>query len=88
MLSLLLELFGILKVCVGGNYVYEKIFGSDEVVVGKGNAQKIECTYLSLRAWVKRWARRTTCFSRFLQMRKAVVDLCINVNFFKRPIAI
>lgn len=50
---MLLEPFGIFRVYVDGNCVYEKIFGVDRVSVGKCNTRKFECKYLLLRAWVK-----------------------------------
>ncbi|MDR0471273.1 MAG: IS1 family transposase [Nitrososphaerota archaeon] len=37
---------------------------------------------------MKRLARKTICFSKSLQMHKAVVGLCINVKIFKRPLTI
>ena len=85
-LLLLLVPFSILRVYVDGNYAYEKILGVDRVRVGKWNTQKIERKHLSLRTWVKRLARRTICFSKSLQMHKAVVGLCINVKIFNRPL--
>jgi len=85
-LLLLLAPFSIERVYADGNYAYEKILGTDKVKVGKRNTQKIERKHLSLRTWVKRLARRTICFSKFLQMHKTVVGLCINVKIFKRTL--
>ncbi|MDR2204187.1 MAG: IS1 family transposase [Nitrososphaerota archaeon] len=48
--------------------------------------QRIGCKYLFLCIWVKRLVRRNVCFSKFLQMRKTVVGLCINVKIFKRSL--
>ena len=82
----LLRPFNIHKVYADANYAYEKIVGSDKVVTGKRNTQKIERIHLSLRTWVKRLARKTICFSKKLIMHIAVVGLCINVKMFGRPL--
>jgi insertion element IS1 protein InsB len=77
----------VVKVYVDGNYVYEKIRGVDKVKADKRNTQKIERKHTCrLRTWVKRLARKIICFSKFLQMHKTVVGLCINVKIFKRPL--
>jgi len=80
----LLQPFDIHKVYADAHYSYEKFLGSEKVVPSKKNTQKIERIHLSLRTWVKRLARKTICFSKTLEMHKAVVGLCINIKLFGR----
>jgi len=84
----LLKPFDIHKVYADAHYSYEKLIGSDKIVTGKKNTQKIERIHLSLRTWVKRLARKTICFSKTLIMHKAVVGFCINVKIFGRPLRV
>ena len=47
-------------------------------VPGKRNTQKIERKHLTLRARIKRLARKTICFSKSIQMHDIVIGLFVN----------
>jgi insertion element IS1 protein InsB len=46
--------------------------------MGKRNTQKIERKHLTLRARIKRLARKTICFSKSVQMHDIVIGLFVN----------
>ena len=50
----------------------------DKHVPGKRNTQKIERKHLTLRARIKRLARKTICFSKSIQMHDIVIGLFVN----------
>ena len=45
---------------------------------GKRNTQQIERTHVTLRSWIKRFARKTMCFARSAQMHDIVIGLFVN----------
>ena len=57
---------------------YEPNLRAKEYERGKKNTQKIERKNLNLRAWIKRLARKTICFSKSKKMHDTVIGLLIN----------
>jgi insertion element IS1 protein InsB len=74
----LLEPFGIAQFYTDGWGAYERHLDPDEHRVGKRNTQKIERKHLTLRARIKRLARKTICFSKSVLMHDVVIGLFIN----------
>jgi insertion element IS1 protein InsB len=58
--------------------VYERHLDPEKHVMGKQNTQKIERKHLTLRTRIKRWARKTICFSKSMQMHDIVIGLFVN----------
>ena len=54
--------------------------------VGKENTQKIESKHINLRTRIKRFMRRTLCFSKTERMHDLVIGLFINRYEFGRPL--
>jgi insertion element IS1 protein InsB len=54
--------------------------------VGKQHTQKIERTHLTLRTRIKRFARKTICFSKSSMMHDIVLGLFMNRYEFALPI--
>ena len=50
------------------------------------NTQNIERNHLTLRTRIKRLARRTICFSKDLEVHKAVIGTFINLFYFSGEI--
>jgi IS1 family transposase len=65
---------------------YERHLDAGKHEVGKRNTQKIGRKKLNFRAWVKRLARRTICFSKLEKMHDIVIGLLINKVEFGRDI--
>lgn len=78
----LLKPFNIGKVYTDNNYAYSSRIPEEKLVIGKKNTQKIERNHLTLRTRIKRLARKTICFSKSLEVHKAVIGLFINIFFF------
>ena len=53
---------------------------------GKRNTQKIERKHLTLRTRIKRLTRKTTCFSKSIQMHDIVIGLFVNRYEFGLPV--
>jgi insertion element IS1 protein InsB len=85
-LKALLEPFGITRYYTDGWGAYERHVEAYKHTVGKANTQKIESKHTNLRAWIKRLARRTICFSKTNRMHDLVIGLFINRYEFGRPI--
>ena len=66
------------------NFAYSDKIPEDILVIGKKNTQKIERDHLTLRTRIKRLCRKTICFSKRLQIHKAVIGTFINIHFFGR----
>ena len=74
----LLEPFGITKYYTDYWGAYTRHLDADEHQAGKRNTQKIERKHLTLRARIKRLARKTICFSKSVQMHDIVIGLFVN----------
>ena len=74
----LLEPFGITKYYTDYWGAYTRHLDPDEHQAGKRNTQKIERKHLTLRARIKRLARKTICFSKSVQMHDIVIGLFVN----------
>jgi insertion element IS1 protein InsB len=77
-LKALLEPFGITKYYTDYWGAYTRHIDMDQHVPGKRNTQKIERKHLTLRARIKRLARKTICFSKSVQMHDIVIGLFVN----------
>ena len=77
-LKALLEPFGITKYYTDYWGAYTRHLDPDEHQAGKRNTQKIERKHLTLRARIKRLARKTICFSKSVQMHDIVIGLFVN----------
>ena len=74
----LLEPLGITKYYTDYWGAYTRHLDPDEHQAGKRNTQKIERKHLTLRARIKRLARKTICFSKSVQMHDIVIGLFVN----------
>jgi len=57
---------------------YERLIEADKHEIGKRNTQKIERKNLNLRTRIKRFARKSICFSKSEKMHDTVIGLLIN----------
>ena len=80
----LLSSYQIKKIYTDNNFAYSSRISEDILVVGKKNTQKIERNHLTLRTRIKRLCRKTICFSKKLEIHKAVIGTFINIFFFGR----
>ena len=69
-----------------GAGVYERHLPAAAHTVGKSNTQQIERKHLTLRARIKRLARKAICFSKSLFMHDTVIGLFVNRYEFGAPI--
>ena len=76
-LKALLAPFGITRFYTDGWGAYRRHIDSDKHTVGKQHTQKIERKHTTLRARIKRLARKTICFSRSVLMHDLVIGLFI-----------
>jgi insertion element IS1 protein InsB len=83
-LKALLEPFGITRYYTDGWGAYERHIETEKHTVGKDNTQKIESKHINLRTRIKRFVRRTICFSKTEQMHDLVIGLFINRYEFGR----
>jgi insertion element IS1 protein InsB len=74
----LLVPFGITRFYTDGWGAYRRHLDPHTHTVGKQHTQKIERKHTTLRARIKRLARKTICFSRSILMHDLVVGLFIN----------
>ena len=77
-LKALLEPFGITRYYTDYWGAYTRHLNMHEHQPGKRNTQKIERKHLTLRARIKRLARKTICFSKSIQMHDIVIGLFVN----------
>ena len=82
----LLEPFNIVKWFTDGLNAYQRGIPENKLEIGKRNTQKIERFFLTLRARIKRLARKTICFSKSDLMHDTVIGLYINREHFGRNI--
>jgi insertion element IS1 protein InsB len=85
-LKALLEPFGITRYYTDYWGAYTRHIDADQHVPGKRNTQKIERKHLTLRARIKRLARKTICFSKSIQMHDIVIGLFVNRYEFGAPV--
>jgi len=85
-LKALLEPFGITRYYTDYWGAYTRHIDADQHVPGKRNTQKIERKHLTLRARIKRLARKTICFSKSIQMHDIVIGLFVNRYEFGVPL--
>ena len=78
----LLSGFHIGMVYADNNFAYSSRMSPDKLVTGKRNTQQIERNHLTLRTRIKRLARKTICFSKNVEIHKAVIGTFINIFFF------
>jgi insertion element IS1 protein InsB len=57
---------------------YERQREVNKHQVGKQNTQKIERKNLNWRAWIKRFTRKTICFSKLESLHDTVIGLLTN----------
>jgi insertion element IS1 protein InsB len=74
----LLEPFGLTRFYTDHWGAYTRHLDPDEHSPGKRNTQKIERKHLTLRTRIKRWVRKTICFSKSTQMHDIVIGLFAN----------
>jgi insertion element IS1 protein InsB len=77
-LKALLEPFGITRYYTDYWGAYTRHLEADEHQPGKRNTQQIERKHLTLRTRIKRFVRKTICFSGSIQMHDIVLGLFIN----------
>jgi len=70
--------FGVTKFYTDGLKTYERHIHPEIRVVNKYKMQKIERKHLTLRARIKRLARKSICFSKSVEMHDLVIGLFIN----------
>jgi insertion element IS1 protein InsB len=78
--------FGITYFDPDGGSAYRRHMAPDKQTVGKQQTQKIERTHTTVRARIKRWVRKTICFSTSIQMHDLVIGLCITRFAYGRAI--
>jgi insertion element IS1 protein InsB len=78
----LLAPFGITHFYTDGWGTYRRHLEPSMHTVGKQHTQKIEPKHLTLRARIKRLARKTSCFSRSTFMHDLVIGLFITCHEF------
>ena len=78
----LLKPYSIGKGYTDNNFAYSSKIDKDKLVIGKKNTQKIERNHLTLRTHIKRLCRKTICFSKNLEIHKAVIGTFINIFFY------
>ena len=85
-LQTLLRPFGIARFYTDHAGVYERHLSPETHEVGKQHTQKIERKHLTLRTHIKRFARKTICFSKSNMMHDIVLGLFMNRYEFALPI--
>lgn len=74
------------RIYTDNNFAYQKMIPEDILVIGKKNTQRIERDHLTLRTRIKRLCRKTICFSKSLEIHKAVIGTFINIFFFGKKL--
>jgi IS1 family transposase len=85
-LQALLAPFGITQWYTDDWGAYSRHLKPQEHTIGKTNTQRIERKHLTLRARIKRLARKTICFSKSECLHDTVIGLFINRFEFGLPI--
>ena len=81
-LKALLAPFGIRRYYTDGWGAYQRHLVPGQHVVGKRRTQQLECKHLTPRTRIKRFVRKTICFSRSVQMHDILIGLFINPSEF------
>jgi len=82
----LLAPFGITRFSTDGWGAYERHLAAEQHHVGKENPQTIESKPMNLRTRIKRFMRRTLCFSKTEHLHDLVIGLFINRYEFGCPL--
>ena len=77
-LKALLQPFGIRRYYTDGWGAYQRHLDPEMHAVGKHNIQPLKRKHLTLRTRIKRFVRKTICFSRSIRMHDIVIGLFIN----------
>ena len=77
-LKALLEPFGLTRFYTDHWGAYTRHLDPEVHRPGKRNTQKIERKHLTIRTWIKRLVRKTTCFSKTTPMHDIVIGLFVN----------
>jgi insertion element IS1 protein InsB len=77
-LKALLDPLGIRHFYTDGADVYDRHLDPEQHTVGKIHTQKIERKHLTFRTRLKRFVRKTICFSRSVRLHDIVVGLFVN----------
>jgi insertion element IS1 protein InsB len=85
-LQTLLRPFGISRFYTDHAGVYQRHLSLETHEVGKQHTQKIERKHLTLRTRIKRFARKTICFSKSIMMHDIILGLFMNRYEFALPI--
>jgi insertion element IS1 protein InsB len=85
-LQTLLQPFGISRFYTDHAGVYQRHLSLETHAVGKQHTQKIERKHLTLRTRIKRFARKTICFSKSIMMHDIVLGLFMNRYEFALPV--
>jgi len=77
-LKALLAPLGIHHFYTDGADVYNRHLTPDQHTVGKRQTQKIERKHLTFRTRLKRFVRKTICFSKSMRLHDIVIGLFVN----------
>jgi insertion element IS1 protein InsB len=77
-LKALLKPFGIRRYYTDGWGAYHRHVAPHQHVVGKRRTQQLERKHLTLRTRIKRLVRKSSCFSKSIQMPDLRIGLFIN----------
>lgn len=77
-LKALLSPFGLQHLYTDAAEVYNRHLASAQHTVGKQFTQKIERKHLTLRTRIKRFVRKTICFSKSILLHDIVIGLFVN----------
>ena len=78
----LLAPFGMTRVYTDDWGTYQRKLLPQPHTIGKENTQKIERTHRTLGTRIKRFTRKTMCFSKSIRMHDIVVRLFVNRDEF------
>ncbi|WP_298609331.1 IS1 family transposase [uncultured Thiothrix sp.] len=78
----LLSAFKIRVYCTDGWEAYQRLLPVDKHLITKRYTQSIERQNLNFQTRTKRLARKTLCFSRFVDIHDKVIGEFINQMFF------
>ena len=72
--------------CTAGWGAYQRHLEPDQHVMGKRNTQKLERQHLLWRTRSQRLVRKTSCFSKSIEMHAIAIGLFINRFEFGRQV--
>ena len=82
----LLNPFGLTHFYPDAAGVYDRHLPASAHTVGKIHPQQIERKHLTVRARIKRWARKTMCCSKSVFLPDPVIGLFVNRSEFGTPV--